>query len=282
MKKRFRLITTMLVIILLATGCGTIDPGSNTSDQTTTDKDIVNDNITDKNEDSGTGEEEETVKFKAEVIESGDSLLIAPEQESNEAKSSDKISVSMLNAKITNQEGKEITGKDLKPGDILEITYNGVILESYPAQITASELVVIDHNLVIDGYLAIIDDIYQEDKGLNADIELLTLDTTEWVELTAIQKEIIFTSLKEAYGLEILSGTFDELAEQGIIDKENLYFENGIHIIISKIKYDSKAKEFNYSIQKWRSGLGAIGADDASAKYKDGEWTIKKGSMWIS
>ena len=42
---------------------------------------------------------------------------------------------------------KEVDGdpdKKLKAGDIVKITYNGMIMESYPVQISADEVTVID------------------------------------------------------------------------------------------------------------------------------------------
>ena len=280
MNKSYRLIALVITIILFATGCGTIAPKSNSMDDATSNKDLDSGNVSGKVSNNDDGEEQ--FKFKAEVMEAGKGLLVTPDQESNEYRSSNKISVGASDAKFTNQDSNDITMQDLKPGDILEITYNGIILESYPAQITASAIEVVDHNLIIDGYLAMIDDIYQEDEGLNSDIELLALDTTDWIELSDMEKELILTHLKKVYNLDILEGTFDELAEQGIIDKDNLYFENGIHIVISEITYDSNKKEFHYSIKKWRSGKGAIGAGDVTAVYKVGQWVIEKEGTWIS
>jgi hypothetical protein len=272
MNKLLKFIILCLVLTLFTGGCGTINskkPGNtgNTNNQ--------NSGVDNQEEDS-------KVTFQAEVIKAGDSLLITPDKESNEFKSSDKISVGVTELILKGMNGEDITLQELKPGDILEITYNGMILESYPAQIQASDIKVIGHNNLIDGYLAIIDDIWNEDSGLNSEIEMITVDTTEWTNLTDIEKEIILTGMKDAYGFEITVGTFDELADQGIIDKENLYFENGVHIVISDMKYDEKAEKITYSISKWRSGLGAVGSDDSKAEYKDGKWLIKKGAMWIS
>jgi uncharacterized protein YceK len=273
MNKIIRFIMLCMVLILFAGGCGTIN-----SKQTGDNGDSNNqDGNEDNNED-----EDSKVTFKAEVIEAGDSLLVTPDKESNEFKSSDKISVGITELILKGLKGEDITLQDLKPGDILEITYNGVIMESYPAQIRSSDIKVVGHNNLIDGYLAMIDDIWNEDSGLNSEIEMITVDTTGWIDLTDIEKEIILASMKEAYGFEITVGTFDELADQGIIDKENLYFENGVHIVISDISYHEKSEKITYSVSKWRSGLGAVGSDGSKAELKDGKWIITKGSMWIS
>lgn len=271
MKKVIRLLIAIMMIMLFIGGCGTLDNGVNTGDKTP-----------DTNADTDVNDKEAAPAFEAEVIEAGDHLLVTPDKDSSEYKSSDKISVGLTDAVITDKNGKKITLADLKAGDRIKITYNGVIAESYPAQISASEIEVTGHNVLIDGYLALIDDIYQEDSGLNGDITTIGLDTTGWVELTDIEKEIIFAEMKNTYGFEIAEGTSDELAEQGLIDKENLSFPKGILITISDMKYDKDKEEITCSIAKWRSGDGAVGSDNVTATYKDEKWTIKKDGRWIS
>lgn len=298
MKKLIRLLAMMIIMVLFVTGCGTIDDtgrndtngktGANPAD--TGDKDAGDQDTdgktlgdpVDSNGGSSNNLDEQDVVFEAEVISAEQGLLVTPDPQSGESKSSDKISVRLTEAKITDQEGKELTLEELKAGDFVKITYNGVILESYPAQIGASSVQVIGHNKLIDGYLSLIDDIYNEDKGLNDEIDMIALDTTAWSGLTEIEKEIIFSSMKEAYGLDIIEATYDELKQQGLIDEDQLYFPKGIHIVISDFNYNKEKDTITCAIKKWRSGLGAIGSDEVTAEYKDGKWKISKGNMWIS
>lgn len=66
----------------------------------------------------------ETVMFQATVIEaSANWILVKPVDGSSELNSADQFS-------IPNEEQLE-----LQSGDLVEITYNGDILESYPAQL---------------------------------------------------------------------------------------------------------------------------------------------------
>lgn len=219
--------------------------------------------------------------FDATVIENDQGLLVAPAEDSAAYRSSDKISVGLTDTVILDQEGKEMSVDQLKAGDSLRIAYNGVILESYPAQITAARIDYLDHNLLLDCYLLLIDDLYQEDSGLNGDISIIAFDTTGWVGLTDSEKKFLLFMVQEKYGMETLQGSFDELAEQGLIDKENLYFESGILIELKDMEYKEETKTLTCSISKWRSGLGAIGAD-VKAVYEDGEWKITKTNNWIS
>ncbi len=219
--------------------------------------------------------------FMAKVISSEEGLLVTPDKDSIEASSSDKISVSARDAEITDNQGNEMDIDVLKPGDRIKIFYNGMIAESYPAQITADKIELVGHNYIIDGFITLIDDIYQEDSGLNGDITMIAFDTTDWTMLTEIETEIILALVKVKYELEVVVGTFDELAEQGLIDKDNLYFEDGILIEIKDIEINKDKDKIECSIKKWRSGLGAIGWD-AKAKLNKDTWEITRGGMWIS
>lgn len=224
----------------------------------------------------------EKYSFRAEVIEGGENLLVTPSEDSNELRSSDKISVSTNDTDIIDEKGEPITTKQLTTGDIIVITYDGLIRESYPAQITASKVEKVGRNNLLDGYLALIDDIYREDEGLNSEIDTIALDTTNWIQVTKVNKEMIFAKVKEAYGYEVIEGTFDELAEQGLIDKEKMYFPKGILIQITGMEYDNRKETILCGINKWRSGLGAIGAGKVTAVLKDGVWKITKEDNWIS
>ncbi|MDF2905564.1 MAG: hypothetical protein K0R34_885 [Herbinix sp.] len=269
MKRIIKLITVLILIALVLSGCGTKEEIPNPNDPATSDQ-------------TPQGNGEEVYSFRAQIIEGGVTLLITPSEESNEARSSDKISVSYGEATLVDGSGATITSEDLQTGDILVISYNGIILESYPAQITASKIEKVDHNNLIDGYLSLIDDIYQEDDGLNSEITTIALDTSGWINLTVIEKEMIFAKVKEVYGLEVVEGTYEELAEQKIIDKDKLFFPDGVLIKISEITYDENKEVITCAISKWRSGDGAIGADDVTATLKDGVWEISKEGNWIS
>lgn len=66
--------------------------------------------------------------FDATVLETGTTILVEPFEEAQERKSSDKIYVS------TNVSGEQAV-PELKVGDEVRIYYDGLIMETYPAQI---------------------------------------------------------------------------------------------------------------------------------------------------
>jgi hypothetical protein len=219
--------------------------------------------------------------FKAVVLEAGSALLVSADKSSDEYKSSDKIAVGTQNTGFYNMEGEKIEPGSLKAGDLIEILYNGVIMESYPAQITSSKIKVMDTTLT-EGYLALIQDIYSEDEGLNVDIELAVFDLTEAKNLSDIEKESLLLKFQEQNGIPVREGTYDQLVEEGLIDKNNVYFEKGILITMKNPIYDEKQKEITCGISKWRSGTGAVGSNSVTARLYKKEWTITKQGLWIS
>jgi len=86
----------------------------------------------------------DTAVFRATVLENNVSLLVEPEQGSDELRSSDKIAVHANDAGIYDANGKRIELSDIAVGQTVEITYGGLIAESYPAQITADKIKIID------------------------------------------------------------------------------------------------------------------------------------------
>ncbi len=278
--RRIMMISMILLITLLLSGCSTKDSGYSGQSAVNSEN-----NVNDKRNEGGTitgNNLEEEYSFQAEVISVGDTLLITPDQESSEYKSSDIMSVGLVKCDIVDANGKKMESGAIKAGDILEVTYNGMIAESYPAQIGAKSIKVTGHNQLIDGYLAMIDDIYQEDTALNDSIEMIAFDTTGWAGISKGEKEILFAELKKKYKLNIMEGTFDELVQKKLIDKAELYFPKGILITISNMKLSDAKEEATYSIAKWRSGDGAVGADQVKANYRKGLWNISRKDSWIS
>lgn len=78
--------------------------------------------------------DEEQYEFVRTIIETHDSyMIVEPEENASERKSSDKISM-----KITRPTNG--TNDFYVKGNKVRITYNGVIMESYPAQIVATKI----------------------------------------------------------------------------------------------------------------------------------------------
>lgn len=236
---------------------------------------------TSKGQDKKDDANEEYQIFEADVIETEDRLLIAPDKESREYNSSDRIVVGLLDTNIFDDKGSAVDVNYIKSGDRLRIYYNGLMAESYPAQISADKIEIIGHNDILHGFFTLIDDIYQEDSALNNNISMIALDTRGLDILSEVEIDTIVSMISEEYQLDVIQASFDELVEQGLIDKDNLYFENGILIDFKDVVINKNQSKITCSISKWRSGLGAIGWE-ADAELQLGEWKISRSKMWIS
>lgn len=80
------------------------------------------------------------VSFNAIVIENmGNSILVNPVEGSQELQSSDKI---VVRVPVDNATLKDLS--EFKVGSKVKITYDGMIMESYPAQINAYDVELIN------------------------------------------------------------------------------------------------------------------------------------------
>ena len=81
--------------------------------------------------------------FLAEVVENETGLLVTPLEGEPELNSADLFSVDVKDATLLDEEGNEIEVADLQVGMIVEIDYNGRIMESYPAKIISSKIEIV-------------------------------------------------------------------------------------------------------------------------------------------
>ena len=181
-------------------------------------------------------------------------------------------------------------------GQLINV-YFETILETYPAQfqgVSAVELTKAPVNDRCGLYLQVLEDLWNVDAGLNTGITELGVDLSGLTDLTESEKDAVAWRFGELHGLFPIQGTFEELCEQGYIDRENLYWEDGC---LFSITTDTEAV-WNlpmlgpgeepptltaFDAEKWRSGLGAYFFCDCSAQMaQDGTWTYSVGSEAIS
>lgn len=171
----------------------------------------------------------------------------------------------------------------LRPGMLADIAYDGTIMESFPLQLGGvSGIYIRGQGEDIAGlYYTVVNDLYEADPGLNSDIEVMAFDLSGVANLIEAEKTALVYHLGNDYAILAIQGTFDELAEQGYIDKENLFFPTGILFIIEDTPRDGD-HSFTFDAQKWRSGLGAYFFWDCIASKSNGAWTYRVGSEAIS
>ena len=137
-------------------------------------------------------------------------------------------------------------------------------------------------NKLTNFYLDVIDDLYNDDDGLNCDIDTMGLDLSGAYNLSDDEKKTVADEAGEAYDLNVVCGTYDELADQGYIDRENLCFTSGVLISIDVDGDSVKKDAFTFDAEKWRGGDGAIFYDDCAASLGADGWDYTVGSFAIS
>lgn len=80
--------------------------------------------------------DEVKTRFEAIILENNESVLaVKPVEGEMELRSADNIHVSIGDAVLLDESGKETSVEKFKESMHVEIEYNGMIAESYPAQI---------------------------------------------------------------------------------------------------------------------------------------------------
>lgn len=199
----------------------------------------------------------------------------------------------------------------LEDGMPVEVSFNGAVAESFPAQFgevyavsawsrgqeknaggTAYDLCGL--------YLQVLDDLWRRDPGLNENISQAALDLSQAPgELTEGEKAALVWRFGEMHGVECFAATFEELKDQGYLTAEPLgdgarsgaafyHWEDGC---LFSIKANEGHDGEVYSLpviffdgSKWRSSLGAYCFYDCSAGWPErGTWSgYQIGSEMIS
>lgn len=181
-------------------------------------------------------------------------------------------------------DGAAAKSGDLSDGMEVTVTYTGGIQESYPAVFAgvtglAAQSPIGGSCFDLCGfYLSVLEDLWDTDPGLNADIRYVGVDLSRAPgDLTEAEKTAVAWRFGELHGCTPLTGTFDELADQGYIDKNRLYWKDGVLFSISAAGTDDEKYSLptlRFDAQKWRSGDGADFFNDCTAVWPEfGTWT---------
>nr|WP_325180907.1 hypothetical protein [uncultured Oscillibacter sp.] len=208
-------------------------------------------------------------------------------------------------------DGEAAEPSALEDGMVVEVAFNGSVLESFPAQFgevyqIAGYSIGSEKNPagtcydLCGLYLQVLDDLWEKDKGLNENISLAGLDLSNAPgELTESEKAALAWRFGEMHGVEVVQGTFQELKEQGYLTSEPLgdgapegaafvHWEDGCLFSITPSE-DHEGESYSlptlfFNAAKWRSSLGAYGFYDCSAMWpQGGTWNgYQIGSEMIS
>lgn len=178
---------------------------------------------------------------------------------------------------------EQLNGADaLLPGMVVEIGFDGTVLETWPAQIHAETVTFKEQQTdYYSLYLQILEDIYGEDDGLNSGADYFGFDFTEIEHLSESEKSLLAWNFSTSHGAEPIMGTLRELMDDGTINEEELYWEDGLHFTVKE--KEVKDNTVSYSVEKWKGGLGAMGYENSADLAPDGQWVFSKiSTMWIA
>lgn len=177
--------------------------------------------------------------------------------------------------------GNSISPQQIQPGKIVAVSHSGMVMETYPAQIAPVQIQLKDEPVsAVSLYTKVLEELYKEDPGLNENIRILAFDFTKAASLTPAEKSALCYWMGTVYQKETLEGTFEQLCQEGYIDKEAMYFPDGLLFSISDTVAENGTVKF--SVSKWRSGLGAYGWNNCTAQRGEAGWAYETGDAWIS
>ena len=134
------------------------------------------------------------------------------------------------------------------------------------------------HEEQAKAYFTVFETLFAADQALNSDAIYIVFDLSNTMIADPEPLIALFQGFCEENGYEFMLDTIDGLREKGYI--KDFYFEEGFVIVFNDIKLE--ANLLVTSAQKWRSGLGAIGADYTVEKNGN-VWEITKtDNSWIS
>ena len=147
-------------------------------------------------------------------------------------------------------------------------------METYPAQPCGVEEIWV----WADGFedtavlcLEVFEDLAEEDAALAHGAKIIGLDLSQ-TALSPAEQSAVALLLEWDTGLTVVQGTMEELGDQGYIDMENLYWEEGYFLSFTETERTDTSLTF--SAQLWKSGLGAMFYADCNVgREVNGPWS---------
>ena len=164
---------------------------------------------------------------------------------------------------------------DLDPGRKAEFIFDGSVEESFPGRLgnLASAIPEADgRDCLVLLYLDVLEDLWEKDPALHDGIAKIGFDLSE-TRLTSGERQALALMFAQSHGeAETVFGTWQELADRGLINGEDLYWPDGVLLSV-KEKTDAPG-QVKFDAQMWRSGLGAYILCDCTSELRvGGEWT---------
>lgn len=184
-------------------------------------------------------------------------------------------------AVIKDVDGGALAVSDLKAEEIVELTWNGAVMETYPGQFGYDELKKTGEtgSSSFLFYRKLLKELAETDPGLNDGVNLGYFDFTGITSLSEGEKEGLAYLAGSDYSAMGTQSTEAELKAEGILDEEK-GIEYGILVTVEETSF--KEDSITCNAKKYRSGTGAYYFQNVKAEYKNGEWEYKIGDHMIS
>ena len=169
---------------------------------------------------------------------------------------------------------------NLAAGALVEVAFDGSVMETWPARfsgVTAVDIRSDGFDDLCALYLRVLEDLWEVDSGLNGGLTYIGVDLSQ-TSLSDSERAAVAWAFAGKHGGELVTGTWEELADQGYIDRENLYWEDGVLFSITEKAepvyfMPEGMAAVTFDAEKWRSGLGAyFFCDCTSVQSADGHW----------
>lgn len=175
----------------------------------------------------------------------------------------------------------------LEDGMTAELSYSGVVLETWPAQLGGVTQISVYSRGTENNpggtaydlcglYLKVLNDLWNIDSVLNEGITYISVDLADASGgLTEGEKQAIAWIFSCQHNGEMLTLSYPELVDQGFC--EELNWEDGILFRISDSSSESEIYSLpviQFAAEKWRSGNGAYFFQDCQAVWPEmGTWS---------
>ena len=219
---------------------------------------------------------EETVEFIAPPGAATMSCRVMEEEDGNlllAKVDGGKAALFTTSCKDVQVKYQDPTRTEIQAGDLVVIGFDGDIMETYPAQLGEVEAVWVQAEGFDDTAalcLEVFEDLAEEDAALAHGAKIIGLDLSQ-TALSPAEQSAVALLLEWDTGLTVVQGTMEELGDQGYIDMENLFWEDGY--FLSFTETERTATALTFSAQLWKSGLGALFyADCTTTRTPNSPW----------
>ncbi len=183
--------------------------------------------------------------------------------------------VYVKDAQILGVDGEAVTLEELRPGIILNITWNGMVMESYPGQVIANEVRVVEQGDDLVGmYRQALNELWTE-SGQKGGVEKLGLDFSGLTGLTTQEQSAL--AYLTACDLDMADsynnlGTWDELANSGfIVPDEEGWWPDGMLLSLSEYDREDGHVGFIASSSRTKDGAALV-LTCVGDRQEDGIW----------